>query len=225
MKLSRKARTKGPDYVPAEPKPRRDPGRPTAYDERVSIATACAAARMGANDEEIAAELGIEPRNLYRWYGQYPEFRQAVQEAKDQADDRVERSLYARATGYVYEEAKLHQGKVVVLPTRMHGDVGAQMNWLKNRRRKDWRDTREVDLVVPMQDGQTEEHNSSDRQLAMAALALFHEVDAEPAGPVIEGEVIEEEIEDATLDDGPGDQSFGSYDEDPGEVDLDFDRE
>jgi transposase-like protein len=246
MKLTRKARTKGPDYVPAEPKPRRDPGRPTAYDERVTIATACAAARMGATDQEIAQELGVAVSTLYLWYRNYPELSEAVRAAGEAANERVKRSLYSRANGYTYQAEKVFSnGLRLTVSERVEPDVTAQQWWLKNRDRANWRDTREVDLVVPMQDGQTEETSSSDRQLAMAALALFHEVDAEPAGPVIDGEINEEsedygdqEIRDDKPDPvsgfdegydgereaGRSRDGFGSYDEDPGEVDLDFDQ-
>ena len=228
MKLSRKARTKGPDYVPAEPKPRRDPGRPTAYDEAVTFATACDLAEKGHTDQEIAAGLGIGVSTLYRYYANRPEFREAVNRSKATADERVKQSLYKRATGYEQVVEKVFaNGTRIKVTEAVQPDTTAQIFWLKNRDRQNWRDTREVDLVVPMQDGQTEEHNSSDRQLAMAALALFHEVDAEPAGPVIEGEINEEsedEIEDvARREEGPSE--VASYDKDPGEVDLDFDRD
>jgi AcrR family transcriptional regulator len=234
MKLTRKARTKGPDYVPAEPKPRRDPGRPTAYDERVTIATACAAARMGATDQEIAQELGVGVSTLYLWYRNYPELLEAVRAAGAAANERVARSLYSRANGYTQKVEKVFSnGLRLEVIEQVQPDVTAQQWWLKNRDRANWRDTREVDLVVPMQNGQTEETSSSDRQLAMAALALFHEVDAEPAGPVIDGEINEESDDDFDTRTVPeeseqseaGDHGrFGSYDEDPGEVALDFDQ-
>jgi AcrR family transcriptional regulator len=174
--LSRKLRTRGADHddAPQQPPAKRRVGHPTVYEERVTIATAAAIARRGATDEEIAEELGIATRTLYAWYRDYPELSQAVREAKEAQDDRVERSFFRRATGYTHKVEKVFaNGKRITVDEHVPGDPGAQLNWLKNRRRKDWRDTKEIDLVVPV-DAQAED-DVDIRQLALGVINLLNE--------------------------------------------------
>jgi hypothetical protein len=72
------------------------------------------------------------------------EFLQALKGGKEQADDRVERSLYQRAVGYTHDATHFtsFQGAVTATPYRNHcpPDVVAQIFWLKNRRPDLWRD-------------------------------------------------------------------------------------
>ena len=70
--------------------------------------------------------------------------------SKDEADNRVERSLYARATGYSYDAVKIFHtkdGKVIKVPYTEHvpPDVTAQIYWLKNRRPDHWRDVQNIE--------------------------------------------------------------------------------
>jgi len=72
---------------------------------------------------------------------------------KDEADNRVERSLYARATGYSYDAVKIFHtkdGKIIKVPYTEHvpPDVTAQIYWLKNRRPDRWRDVQNIDHAV-----------------------------------------------------------------------------
>jgi hypothetical protein len=64
---------------------------------------------------------------------------------KEEADARVERSLYMRAVGYSYDAEKIFcdkNGKVTRVPYREHvpPDVTAQIFWLKNRDPAHWRE-------------------------------------------------------------------------------------
>jgi hypothetical protein len=101
----------------------------------------------GATDSAIAAHLGVSRMTVDRWKDQHPDFAAACAEAKRIADDKVEASLFARATGYDNTKAVkifMPQGAAepVYAPFTEHypPDVGAAFNWLKNRRPKDWRD-------------------------------------------------------------------------------------
>lgn len=118
----------------------------------------------GLTDREIADELGVNVATLYRWRIDFPEFRDAMKSGKSVADDRVERSLYARAIGYEWNACKPFMpagaSKPVIATYREHvpPDVNAATFWLKNRRGDAWRDKSEtiVRHVSQMTDAQLE---------------------------------------------------------------------
>lgn len=95
-------------------------------------------------DEEMASEIGISVRQLYRWYRTYPELCQAKKE-KQIADFEVEDSLFKRAIGYEVEEAEVVASKdgrptrVKKIKRHIPPDVTAAIFWLKNRQPKRWR--------------------------------------------------------------------------------------
>lgn len=107
-------------------------------------------AAHGATDKQIAEEFGITEQTLYNWKKRYPEFAQALAEGKHGPNKLVERSLFARALGYFYDEVKTIEidGEVVRRErTRKHAlpDVNAQLMWLRNRT-KEWREEQTVEL-------------------------------------------------------------------------------
>lgn len=97
-------------------------GRPSLYKPEFAeqAATLC---KFGATDEEIADAFEVNVATIYRWRGKYQEFCEALKIGKDEADARVERSLYQKA---------------------INGDTTAMIFWLKNRRSDVWRDKTEV---------------------------------------------------------------------------------
>lgn len=104
---------------------------------------------LGATDLELADFFGVKVATLYRWKLSHPEFCEAIKTAKVAADERVERSLYARATGYTHPAVKIFcskDGDVTQVPYREHvpPDTGACAFWLKNRRPEEWRDRHDV---------------------------------------------------------------------------------
>lgn len=126
------------------------PGRPSGYrPEFDRIAESMA--KLGATDIEIADAIGVDVRTLYRWKAQFPGFCQAVKVGKDVADDRVERSLFARANGYEHDEVDIRVigGDIVQTPVRKFypPDTTAAIFWLKNRRPAEWRETKAVELT------------------------------------------------------------------------------
>lgn len=213
MKTTTKSqRTRGPEHDPKAPVPaaqRRRPGRPTLYEERVTIVTACFLAKRGATDVEIAAELGISVATLYKWYGDHPEFSEAVKAAKNAQDDRVRNSLLRRATGYQQTVEKIVNGKRYTVVEEVAPDTTAQIFWLKNRRPQEFREQRDVAIVVPETPAEAEATDT--RQLALAVLALLNEATDENAAP-------------QTIDLTPNEETDDeAYDEDGGEdLDLDF---
>ena len=103
---------------------------------------------FGHTDFEIAGFFTISLGTLVAWKARHPEIGTAFKVGKEVADDRVERSLYSRATGYSHEAVKIFNDKGAVTKVdyieHMPPDTGACIFWLKNRRQELWKDRREV---------------------------------------------------------------------------------
>lgn len=136
----------GPPSAPALPA---KTGRPTSYRDEYAtqVAKLCA---LGATDLELADFFGVTRDTIWRWSQVHPEFSDALKAGKEAADERVQRSLFAKAIGYTYDAVKIlqHDGAPVIVPYREHvaPDTTAAIFWLKNRRPKEWRDKQEADL-------------------------------------------------------------------------------
>jgi hypothetical protein len=117
----------------------------------------------GATDREIATALGVAESTLHYWRAQHLEFSEALKVGKAPCDDRVEASLYHRATGYTFESEKIfnYQGEVVRAKIIEHvpPETTAAIFWLKNRRKETWRDKQEIDHTIDLS-------NMTDEQLA-----------------------------------------------------------
>lgn len=102
-------------------------------------------ARQGLFDEQIAKNMGISEATLYNYKRQYPEIKEALRKGKEVVDIEVENAMLKRAIGYtitITEQKIDKDGFVHDLTRDLHipGDVTAQIFWLKNRRRTQWRD-------------------------------------------------------------------------------------
>ena len=98
-------------------------GRPTKY--KVEFCEqAMRLCLLGAKDSELAAFFEVSEATLYTWKNQHPEFLEALSDGKENADAAVAKSLYQQA---------------------LSGNTTAQIFWLKNRRKRDWRDKQEID--------------------------------------------------------------------------------
>jgi hypothetical protein len=110
-------------------------------------------AKLGATDVEIAAALKVSLSAVELWARQHTDFLRALKPPKRTADDRVERSLFRRATGYSYdsEDVFQYEGKAVRVPIVKHvpPDTTAAIFWLKNRRKDLWRDFKATELSTP----------------------------------------------------------------------------
>lgn len=116
-------------------------------------------ARDGLTDEQIAKNMGIAPKTLYRWKEEHCQICQSLKSGKEVVDRQVENALLKRALGYKYKEttkelvvdketgsSRLVVTKVVekeVVP-----DTTAQIFWLKNRKPEEWRDKRSVEEKI-----------------------------------------------------------------------------
>lgn len=126
-------------------------GRPTDFDPEM-IAQAEKLCALGATDDEMADFFGVHRSTLYRWKLDHPDFCDAIKTAKEAADERVERSLYQKATGYTVTEqqaVKIKTGKdseaveTVEVERHVPADTTAAIFWLKNRRKDQWKDKHE----------------------------------------------------------------------------------
>ena len=137
-----------------EKKKRRE-GRPSKLDDSAVIEQAGTLCRLfGATDEQLAEFFKVTRETVCNWKARKPEFFNSLKDGKAEADDKVELSLFKRATGYTRTVERLGPGGVVVpCVEEMPPDPVSCIFWLKNRRPKQWRDKQEVEQVnaQPMQ--------------------------------------------------------------------------
>jgi hypothetical protein len=117
-------------------------------------------ALLGLTNDELAEFFGVHVSTFQRWLADNSAFREAVNEGKVIADANVADSFYKRATGEHVQVEKIIKNRetgehsVIKVMTFIPGESGAALNWLKNRRRKDWQDkvdhnhTGKVDVVT-----------------------------------------------------------------------------
>lgn len=118
-------------------------------------------ARDGLTDEQISYNIGITAKTLYEWKKSYSEFCEALKRGKEVVDRQVENALLKRALGYDYDEitkelcedaesgeSGLKVTKVV--RKQVSPDVTAQIFWLKNRKRAEWRDKQDLNVTGVM---------------------------------------------------------------------------
>lgn len=124
--------------------------RPTKFKQEF-IAQAEKLCKLGATDMELADFFEVDVRTLQRWKSESEEFCHSIKVAKEVADDRVERSLFARANGYEHDEVDIRvvANAIVQTPIRKYypPDTTAAIFWLKNRKPKEWRETKAVELT------------------------------------------------------------------------------
>lgn len=114
-------------------------------------------ARDGLFDEQIAKNMGVSEATLYNYKRQYPEIANAFKRGKEVVDIEVENALFKKAIGYnttvqkafklkdiIYENGKKvsETERIEYAEEEIHipADTTAQIFWLKNRRRQQWRD-------------------------------------------------------------------------------------
>ena len=124
--------------------------RPITFDMIFEIA------RHGITDVELARIFAVSKETIEQWKKESPEFLSALQSGKDFSDSLIEQSLYQRALGYTFNSEKIvtlsggpgNPSEVVRVPISEHvpPDVTAQIFWLKNRKRNDWRDRISVSI-------------------------------------------------------------------------------
>lgn len=104
---------------------------------------------LGLDDKRIAELFDINQSTIYDWQKRYPEFKQAMYEGRDGADEEIAAALFHRAKGYSHasEEIKVvSQGGlgspsvIERVPITKHypPDGVSIIFWLRNRQRLRW---------------------------------------------------------------------------------------
>lgn len=118
-------------------------GRPPSYKPEYAK-QAKKLCELGATDQELAQFFEVSLGTLLKWKASHDPFTEALKSAREVADNRVERSLYARALGYSHPAVKFfnEKGKIVRADYIEHyaPDTAACIFWLKNRMPLVWRD-------------------------------------------------------------------------------------
>lgn len=119
-------------------------------------------ARDGLINEQIATNMGISRSTLNAWCDKYPDISNALKRGKEVVDRQVENALLKRALGYEYEEVSEEYdengmlAKKKVTKKQVVPDTTAQIFWLKNRKRAEWRDRQTVEVSTPIDDSAKE---------------------------------------------------------------------
>jgi hypothetical protein len=125
-------------------------GRPTKYKEQYND-EAYELCLLGCTNKELAEYFGIDPDTIYEWQGTHGGFSESMKLGKLQADSKVAKGLYERATGCIVVKeqiVKLRRGddeilEIVEIKIELPPDVAAGKFWLNNRQPLKWKDKRE----------------------------------------------------------------------------------
>jgi len=120
------------------------PGRPTLYKPE-NCELALRFCMLGGTNEDLAGLFKVARCTIDEWIATIPEFAEAVQQGRDVADAAVAQKLFSRAMGYSHETKKvfLYRGQPVTVDHTVHypPDTQACIFWLRNRRRRSWRES------------------------------------------------------------------------------------
>lgn len=115
-------------------------------------------ARDGLTDEQIAHNMGIRRETLYDYKNKFPNISNALKKGKEIVDIEVENALHKKALGYNVPVRKAFKVKEVIYndngkkiketehleyadeEIHVPADTTAQIFWLKNRKKNEWRD-------------------------------------------------------------------------------------
>jgi len=129
-------------------------GRPSGYKPEFAK-QALGLCKLGATDAELADYFEVTIPTIRAWSIENKEFFSAKRIGKVEYDERVERALFTRATGYSYDAVKIFMPagatEPVYAPYREHvpPDSTAMIFWLKNRKRAEWRDKQDHEHTGP----------------------------------------------------------------------------
>jgi hypothetical protein len=106
-------------------------------------------AKDGLIDEQIAKNMGIAYSTFKDWKKRFPDLSAVLKRSKEVVDREVENALFESAKGFIYEEETVtNTGEVVTVKKYSKPNVTAQIFWLKNRKRNEWRDKQEIEQTT-----------------------------------------------------------------------------
>jgi len=127
-------------------------GRPTLYREEYKE-QAYNYCLLGATDKEMSGFFGVDEKTFNTWKHEHDDFHQSLKNGREIADAEIGRSLHDRAKGYSKKVTKpfydSKRGEVVYAEyiEEWAPDPTSMIYWLKNRRRTNWKDKTEVELL------------------------------------------------------------------------------
>lgn len=124
-------------------------GRPSKFD-KIDMHVVEVLAKEGYTDEQFAKLFRITHQTWNNWKKQHPDFFESLKDWKKQADAKVEKSLFERATGYSHTDTKFATHEGFITDSREYTkhyppDSTAAIFWLKNRQPDEWRDKSEIE--------------------------------------------------------------------------------
>ena len=116
-----------------------------AYIEMDATKLILTMAKAGLTNEEISEAIGTTPSRFSRMLQKHPDFRELLNEAREDPNHKVEQSLFKRALGYQVKEIVQKAGRPVQVTIKEFApDPVSCIFWLKNRSPKRWRDVIEM---------------------------------------------------------------------------------
>ena len=152
----------------------------------------------GKTNEEMCVLLGISPDSWYTYMKQYNELNDIVTAGKSVIDNRVENAVLKTALGFEYEEIKTiieedRNGKkrtrIEKTKKYMPPNPTAQAFWLKNRKKDEWSDRKEIVFDTK---GQEEERKLQFLKMINEEIVDVEYSIVEEAATLPDPEVIEE---------------------------------
>lgn len=153
----------------------------------------------GLTNDVICERLGIAESTWYEYQKNYPVLLELVQASKAVMDTKVENALLKTALGYEYEEIKtiIEEDKNGKKRTRiektkkyMPPNPAAQAFWLKNRKKDEWGDRKEIIFDTKAQE---EERKRLFLQMINDEVVdADYSIEDEAVGELPQAEIIEE---------------------------------
>lgn len=139
-------------------------GRPSKFND-LDLEQVKQLAESGWTDKQMSVFFKVTEQTWNNWKKAHPSFFESLKSWKVYADEKVERSLYERATGStvtetVYDRIGDEFVAVKKVEKTVAPDTGAGAFWLKNRLPNQWRDTNRVEF-----DDKTEGMQVTDEKL------------------------------------------------------------
>ncbi len=141
-------------------------GRPSKYN-KVDEKLLKKLYEAGLTDAQVANVIGVNRDTIFEWKKKHPEFSDTIKRGKGISDDKVEKSLFERATGYSHPDIHItnYQGTITKTKITKHyaPDPTSMIFWLKNRKPGEWRDKQEIDFTKPLEVNITDYRGREDK--------------------------------------------------------------